>query len=488
MRPDRSVIGPGQFLLARATDAVAVDLADSPCHGWVLITDSTTPWRGMRTRRGQCGWVVGRVDATTTTRFTLDDGWLQLADDFDLDAAKISQSLIGSFCVIVTDPLRPGVATDACATLPVVFSPSRQRVGSTPLALGVDLVLGSDCLTDDELLKDAWYPFGLTPYEGLQRLLPNHHLSLDTFLAQRFWPENLETKSEALQPVVDALRASIAPLHDRKVPVRLPLTAGRDSRLLLGITLVEALPVTTYTLVASTPSVDSHVARSLAALCDIEHAVYRPQLRSTAERQRWFEMTGWCVGGVNARTRQPAAIVDGIALELSGTGGEIARGYYWRDGDDVGGPLSGRDLVGRFGLPPRRRFIEAADRWLVAVEEFDLATVLDLAYCEMRVGCWAAPQIYGTGKRHRQVAPFCQWPFVKAVRRLPEELRRCDQLSQTLLEGLAPELLSIPFQQAPAHVMAASRLRRLANRANWWRKGHQLVSRSRVRRARAGSR
>ena len=83
------------------------------------------------------------------------------------------------------------VYLDGCGSLAVVYCPDLERVASSP-----GLIPRTPSTGDDESLiralglpeSDAWYPFGLTPRHGVERLLPNHYLDLTRWTAYRHWP------------------------------------------------------------------------------------------------------------------------------------------------------------------------------------------------------------------------------------------------------------------------------------------------------------
>ena len=75
---------------------------------------------------------------------------------------------------------------------------------------------------------------------------------------------------------------------------------------------------------------------------------------------------------------------------------------------------------------------------------------LDLAYVELRMGCWAGPQLYGRLRPHTQFFGFGQAEVVDAMARLPHELRATGRAADLLVPRLAPALEGLPFNQGTA--------------------------------------
>jgi len=81
------------------------------------------------------------------------------------------------------------------------------------------------------------YPVGLTPRQGVERMLPNHALDLAAGRLARLWPrESLPFDgdpaaiTQATADVVSRAMGGVGRVH----PLQIPLTAGLDSRLLLA--------------------------------------------------------------------------------------------------------------------------------------------------------------------------------------------------------------------------------------------------------------
>lgn len=88
--------------------------------------------------------------------------------------------------------------------------------------------------------REGYLPAGLTPFEGVERLVPNHLLRASTGEQERYWPaagnaaERTATDpTEIIRDAVERLRSSLEAAA-RRFPLALPVTAGLDSRMLLA--------------------------------------------------------------------------------------------------------------------------------------------------------------------------------------------------------------------------------------------------------------
>ncbi len=64
-------------------------------------------------------------------------------------------------------------------------------------------------------------------------------------------------------------------------------------------------------------------------------------------------------------------------------------------------------LLAELKLPQIDQFVAAVDKWLDSVKQFDAFTVMDLAYIELKMACWAGPRPRRHGNdRHAGLAVF----------------------------------------------------------------------------------
>lgn len=395
------------------------------------------------------GWLVGPDGL-------LASGTHIQAPGEDVGFARWSASLCGRFVCLLREADRVRLYPDPCGLLGVVYAPASGTVASIP-----ELLTGT---TPDTALQRAigvpqrfgWYPFGLTPHIGARRLMPNFALDLAAFEARRFFP----TAEHPLVPNDDAAstlgrigravsEAVASMCGDPRAVVH--LTAGRDSRMVLGAALATgARPtVVTVTIPTAGAKVDAIVAGRLAARAGLRHEL-RPFVPATAaDLDEWYERTGRCVSDHVAGLATTLKSWDRDELQVTGTGGEIARAFYWTEADRTAPRPDARTVVARLGLPATPQTLDAAEAWLATLPPVATATLWDLAYIEQRLGCWAGPATYGSTMALPSLSPFNSRAVVEAILSLPEQTRLGNILARHLIVGAGQRLARIPFNRLP---------------------------------------
>ena len=291
-------------------------------------------------------------------------------------------------------------------------------------------------------------------------------------------------------------------------PSVVPVTGGRDSRLILAAALHGGFPFATTT--GGAPGApDVEAGRALARAAGVEHELLGqdPHGDMYTEPERAAEVVALLSAGTACLADAagfPLGPVDGpLTLWHSGQGGEIARGYY--------GPVRsmGRrsprgELVERIYAaftgrrPGREAPLNATGARLVrehlhdwVEEQLDAgaapADVPDLFYLERRMATWAGPS-------HGCVEPVkdttsALWSRALLAHELGASTgeRAHELFALRVLERLAPQLVDVPFADGrpwPAH---EGRLGRRARRARALT-GKAAAELARRGRARGGSR
>jgi hypothetical protein len=272
-------------------------------------------------------------------------------------------------------------------------------------------------------------------------------------------------------------------------PSVVPVTGGRDSRLVLGAALAAGIEFESTTG-GEEASPDVQVGRRLAETAGVPHSLIADDPHGSV----WddWRRAARIVGVVSSGT---ASLADAAGFPLgpregtlplwhSGQGGEIARAYYGL-GERLGrDPLAERLTRTFLGRRPGRADVLSDDAraavrdqiagWVddqlaAGIEPVD---VPDMFYLQRRMGTWAGPS-HGCVEFVRDTtSPL--W----SKRVLPHELaldareRERDLFHLRLLERLAPALVDIPFEDGrpwPARRTSASlrmaRARALAGKA-----------------------
>ncbi|SFR73853.1 hypothetical protein SAMN04487947_4031 [Halogeometricum rufum] len=391
---------------------------------------------------------------------------IRLGDDLAdpiVDAFEdVLRGLLGRYVGLLDADGVHRVYPDSAAALPVVYHKDEPVVAASPLAIP-SVSHARDFRADlFEAVRwplisrgcNTWVPGKLTYYRGVERLLPNHYLDLKRWEAVRYWPRdgqrddaaNGGSADEEIQTVVETLQH----LFDRIASVyrrpAMPLTAGKDSRLLLAVAreLVEDGTVSLYTFGGSDYEVDPHIARRIASDHRLDWRPLRIVEATTSEQKAWLRATGCTVSSAIREIHPTLRSLD-ADVQIGGLGGEIARGYFWRESDRAETEIDPVELLFRFSKPPHPELISSLEAWYEGVGHLDTYTMLDLAYQEHRLGCWAGPQHLGLPPGLDYIRPLWYRPIIESMHRLPPEMRRADEFPTRIVETCWPELNDYPY-------------------------------------------
>jgi hypothetical protein len=252
-----------------------------------------------------------------------------------------------------------------------------------------------------------------------------------------------DAAAEIGELVAESLRAVAA-----RQPLSLSLTAGQDSRLLLACArdVVERAEFITFAPRGRTLDVD--VAQRLADRFSLRLRVLPHRLATREQSELWLRRTGHVVSGTIREIHPTLEALDSDRMLMTGMAGEVGRAYFWRPGDEHRErPLDAAELVERLHLPPAPRAVEAVERWLAPLADLPITLVLDLAYVELRLGCWSSPQAPGSDPYADQVIALARRRIFELMLGLDPEVRRRERLAVEVCRQRWPELLDLPFNR-----------------------------------------
>ena len=483
---------PRQWRLGRSPEAGYSGWTHLTLNGWHLQAHPDAAIATAVDRAGgPVGWIIGALQQDGPDpdgRTTLDVGADCAAAEFDRalygrgsDGRAVAPGLEGPWTAILLGG-RPRVHVAAAHS--VLYAPDRGCVATSP-SLIPDLVRNRDLSRAvDPRATRAFYGFGLTPYHGVRRLLPNHVLDLDTFAPVRHWPPSglapYLPEAEAADRLVAGVAALLRDIGSRFDAVRISLSAGRDSRAVLALCrpLVAAAGdrVTAFTTRRGDvwSRVDVATAAKLAERAGIRHQIVegKSQTASDEEVARAFVRFGEAKWGPILKGAAASAPPKGGSrkIHLPGMAGEVARGYYW-DGrmprpQDVEPPA----LLRRVGMPALTETVAAATVWLERLPDAvrsQPADVLDLLYLEQRLGCWDAPARYLFRSGGATLNLMSTSAGLDAMLRLEPDVRLRGSFQQTLVERAWPALAGLPYNRPAGRqrlAAAAAQGREIAGR------------------------
>lgn len=295
--------------------------------------------------------------------------------------------------------------------------------------------------------QDGWFPAGLTAHTGIRRLICNHYLDLDTMRVVRHWPvreiEEGADPEQLVASIVDEAERTVRAIF-RTGLATMALTAGNETRLLLGCCRSFAKEIDFMTVKA--PGADLDVARAveLARLFGLKHRLL-PYVRADAQAARnWQMRVGHCVTGSNMTMHPTVEPLNG-RIFIGGLGGEIGRGFLWLNSEQ-GIAIDAPGIVSRLKLPQHPRLLEEVEQWLRPLKHYNSLLLLDLAYMELRMSCWAFAQSYAAPLQI-EVNPLVSRKIFASMLSLSPSVRRNNGV---ILQGIRltwPELLSLPINR-----------------------------------------
>jgi tetrahydromethanopterin S-methyltransferase subunit F len=272
----------------------------------------------------------------------------------------------------------------------------------------------------------------------------------------RHWPIEpievvLESRAiEQVKTIVDRTRDNIETLA-KEHRLYMGLTAGRDSRMILGCArnVLDRMTFVTFNYKDPAKFADVHIAKALSRKLKLAHQTLELNDPPRAQKDEYLYRVGYCNNAGKACDFYDAC---GTQLKmdhawLTGYGGEVGRAFYWGKENLTTNP-SAEDLVKRMHLPASDSNLRAVQQWLEGVPRWvGPYALLDLMYLELRLGCWASPQQYGTAPFAVILMPFSHRDIYAAILALPVEYRRQQFLARDVIKLTWPEALDLPFQE-----------------------------------------
>lgn len=468
-----------QWVLSRRHELLPEQWSGSDLHGWHLAAHPDANVCRLENRHGELmGWVIeplayleGERRHTTpgpTVRLPLErePSGEELDRVFygrDPQGVTNGDGFVGGWTAIVLSPSGQQWVYLG-ATHSVVYSPQHEAVATSH-----NLIPG---LIRDRALSKAfdpmgthrYYTFGLTPFLGLHRLLPNHCLNLSGFTAHRHWPRGALDERvpgpTAAARIIKHARELMSVMAESYDIFRVPLSAGRDSRAVLSCLrpFVDDERVTIQTFTTSGPSlasrVDGQIGVRLAKIAQVPHELkaYVKLPTQPEDLRRAFVKLGESkfgpALGAPAREQSPPPVSQ---LNLPGMAGETARAFYWTRSRPRAQDIEPGALADCTRSPKTDTVMAAVTRWRDELPEGlcrSPADVLDLAYIEQRMGCWEASSRYlfpGPGRAN--ISLMGTTLSLETILRMPEDYRAAGLLQEDMVAYGWPELLPLPFNK-----------------------------------------
>ncbi len=380
-----------------------------------------------------------------------------LGDDIDQFIETHVYGLGGSFIFILDTGTVRRVYLDACGSLSAVYDPDMGAVAATsPLLVtpqDADARLRHELYEFLKVDRDGWFPAGMTAHEGVHRLMPNFYLDLDTWATKRHWPTAQITR----EADPDAVCATIGQVVRKSISTILngtsatmALTAGNETRILTACAKGMTDGLTFVTVDAKGSELDRTRACDIAERFGLTHELLPLRHADEAGAQDWRARAGQAFGGPHPYTHPTIKPLEKREVFIGGLGGEIGRAFFWRPTDTADTQLDAASIAARLGMPIHDTVIAAIEKWMPSVAGFDAFQTLDLAYLELRMGCWGFALSY-CSPRPVDLHPLIAREAFTAMMALPPEWRRMEGKTNRMIQSIVkqnwPELLDLPISR-----------------------------------------
>jgi len=395
-----------------------------------------------------------------------------LDDAVQIDAEEILkevyQKFFGRYIFIFSNDEQERIYLDPLGSLGCIYSPELKSAASTSTILGKKK---SDKDWDSELVSlliNNFFPFDLTPHKGIKRLLPNHYLDLNNWTCKRYFPAKddlikISSDAEYIKQVTERMKRVISIYS--KYKASMTLTAGSDNRILLACAKDSVKKIAFFTNENSL-SYDIEISKKLADDLGLNHIFIPFKKSSDEERELLQDLSGYCMEASSLDSYPTHKnILNDYVYQLTGTGGEIGRCFYWDKSDKPGDFLTPESLLIRLRLPKNKRLLNSAAFWLRELSDLNIYNVLDLLFWEINCGCRAAPNMYPYDSLSLvPLHPFNDISILTSLLNLTPEYKKSRLLVEDICKITWPELNKYPINNRMGFKGLLDRMKALTKR------------------------
>lgn len=388
--------------------------------------------------------------------------WL-LDASTDMDSLiKAEKQLGGQYVILYAQGEgRLCVMGDATCSIPIFYAPeyncfsdSYERIAEAfGLCEDADLVRIRESNSDPKRVM----PYDITAYKEIFCLLPNHYWRVGEPKEVRFI--NAATPQERLTPeqaadVTHPMIMRLAEYYFHRYPLMCPITAGRDSRIVLAyLSKVSGNTVNAYTMRHKGVPMDSEMIRLSRQCCDllgIEYTVLE-DMELPAE---WTEHLDHLLGR-NAYSKKLASICYTMSAQLgdfAAVNGDIV-GHIGKN--TIHRQLPERQATGKYFSERLPNFSKQSpkivEEWIKDVrdngEKIDIYNLFDV---ESRL----ARMLGINNMMHSQMGQkylniFNSRSIIYTWTAVDRKERNDERIHQELLKRTVPELLDVPYETKP---------------------------------------
>jgi hypothetical protein len=465
---------PGGFILSHVPALNPAGWPDHRLGDWTLAAHPSLPVHPILDGADTAvGFALGFP--------VLPDRGLQLPGDppLRLPDSKAAETWIypfsGSWLVALLGDKEPRIYLDPAGSLAAIYSPVYQAVARS------EMLIPYNERTNDRRdyiermpipHENVVYPPGMTPRFGIERLLPNHVLDLNSWQQTRYWPREeislVNDTDAAVEEMSVLLHAPMAAVADR-VPLELSLTAGHDSRTLLVCArdLMDRSMVFTTGLPGDVPERDVYFAKRMARRVNLPYRYIPYEEPSQHEKDLWLYRTALGTGNylsylgmrVGSRLDPNAGYMQS---RFSGLARDIYTKSIMRDYPDWDRrTLTPRMLLKFNNAHPSEEAVTRMQSWMDNLPFDEVWRVFNLLEMEQTVGSRSAllAQAY-IDTHYLEVWPYAQRRAVEIMNGFHGDYKREARYYYDMLRFNWPELAEFPINTSNRELIYRAKARR----------------------------
>lgn len=385
---------------------------------------------------------------------------------------RFVDGLSGAFFLVTCQRLGARIYMDPGATLPLFWRTDSPVAGSSVVEIATDEELERNfqgelyeyCIAREGL--GSWIGGDLTAYTNIRKLLPNHFLDLDNAAARRFWPreERWLALPEAVARASAELTDFTAAAADR-FDLKIALTAGYDTRLVLASSRNVSDRVEYFTLAARGSEVDRWAAATMARQLGLRHREIAMIPSTSEDLAMWDRRVGFSVFESNREQFRSVSALGPKAVVATGMYGEVGRCRLYRQNVETinAKTITPGFVVSRLTIAAPPPVLESIAAWLDGLRGFSPSVIMDLAFLELKFGAWAMGQKPATSQAAFTVSPMAQRAVLEAFVFTHPEDKRTTRLFEGLIVACWPEAMRQPINKYGDYRDALIPLRKALN-------------------------
>jgi hypothetical protein len=309
---------------------------------------------------------------------------------------------------------------------------------------------------------EHWIPSGCSLFEEVHHLIPNHYLRLSTLEQTRYWPGRILPRRQVDEVVADAseLLKKLMIAANNRFKLALSLTAGWDSRMLLGASKSISSEIYFYTLQyrdlhsrSNDIKIPTELLRSLGLrhnLIDCRKTISEEFMKIYQRNASLAHIDDWgsIAYGMIGTYPQDRIAVKGNCSEIA-----RCRDYKYGTHQPIISPDQIVALVNGWHTIPfvRDRIVAWYDQTIELAAETNM-DILDLFHWEHRVGSWQAQSQLEWDIVQDVYCPFNHRGLLEMMLGVSAEYRCAPnyKLYKMMFKVLWPEVTKQPVNPATA--------------------------------------